>query len=227
MPTIYPPLSIGARRRLEMFKREACKPSWIRPMAWRDVRFATLKTPTGFDTGRQFGAPCFYGFHVDGYFRGERDTHDIADIRHDGWYTDVDAQESAIGIVGRLTHGRFIAGYRWTSNGERVYYPEVFDDADDAARMADEHARVFAESAREDSERYDTMARAESDVESAESEFRKQWILYRAVRHSWIADNARWHAAMVRATDDVQQCIEDIREARETLANATADYNRG
>lgn len=78
--------------------------------------------------------------------RNERDAHDIARIGHRGWFTDNEYQEDmSIGIVGTLTHGRFIAGYRLTMNDERVYFDEVFTDEEDAARMADEHARVIAE----------------------------------------------------------------------------------
>ena len=69
-----------------------------------------------------------------------------------GWYTDSYQDETAVGIIASLPHGRFIAGYRWTSNDERVYFGEVFANEDDAARMADEHARVFAENCRDSEE---------------------------------------------------------------------------
>ena len=71
--------------------------------------------------------------------------------------TDSEGYDKAIGIVASLTRGRYIAGYRWTSNDERVYFDGVFTDESEAARMADEHARVFADSAREDNARYETM----------------------------------------------------------------------
>jgi hypothetical protein len=151
MPTKYPSLAIGAKRRLELFRKEAANGKWARPMTWRDVRFATLTSETGLSQGFNGEGvnqtPVWYT--QDGpEFRDEFDaTHGVASIRHGGWYTDMHQEERAIGIVTRLPHGRFITGYRWTSNGERVYFPDLFDDAEDAARVADEHTHAYSPNA--------------------------------------------------------------------------------
>lgn len=149
MPTTYPPLNIGAARRLALFRAEALKPTWARPMTWRDVRFATLKSSTGFDQGFNDKKPVWYSHDKADYFRAERYADEVySGIDHKGWWTDADehgGNETARGIVASLPHGRFIAGYELSMNDERVYFPEVFTDERDAARMADEHARVIGE----------------------------------------------------------------------------------
>ncbi len=212
MPTIYPNLSTGAARRLQMFRAEALKPGWVRPMTWRDVRFANLTSESGLCAGFNGATPIWYGFDVDGYFRRIRPAHGIVNLRHTGWYTDADATETAWGIVASLPHGRFLAGYYWASNGEYVFYPEVFEDETDAARTADGHAEAFADSAREDSERFNAMADAETALQDALDALQDARALRRAGR---------------RGTDEVREVIETLREARETLAECTAAYERG
>lgn len=186
------------------------------PADWRKARTSTMKSyATSFgtlDQGKQDNTPIWY-CHTGPQFRNERDAHEIIGNRHHkGWYTDTDCSETAIGIVGMLTHGRYIAGYRWTSNDERIYWPEVFTDENDAARMADEHARVFAENARDDSERFNAMRDAELAADDAEKTFRKEY----ALRH---------HSA--GSIDDARDALQALREARETLASATAHFEKG
>lgn len=212
MPTVYPSLNTRAPLRLALFRREALKPGWVRPMTWRDVRFATLKSSSGFDHGRTFNAPCWYGFHISGYFRDIRDAHEIVWNLPRGWYTDVDASETAIGIVARISHGRFLAGYRWTSNDETVIFPDVYDDEREAARAADSWAERFAEESRDDSERFHRMTDAETECEEKLAELRDTWALRRMGR---------------RDSDDVREAIEALREARAELREATAAYERG
>ncbi len=234
----YFDLTIPAPHRLAMMRQDFAAhstkypncPEIFKPTDWRKVRgythgswqaaFCTL------DQGSQDGTPIWY-CHTGPQFRNERDAHEINSrgIEHEGWYTDTDCSDTAIGIVGMLTHGRYIAGYRWTSNDERVYWPEVFTDENDAARMADEHARVFAENASDYSERFDAMQDAENasdyserfdamqDAENAaddaEETFRKEY----ALRH---------HSA--GSMDDARDALQALREARETLASATKAY---
>ncbi len=220
----YFDLSIPAPHRLAMMRQDFAAhstkypncPEIFKPIDWRKVRgythgswqaaFCTL------DQGAQDGTPIWY-CHTGPQFRNERDAHEIIrNGHHKGWFTDTDCSETAIGIVGMLTHGRYIAGYRWTSNDERIYWPEVFTDENDAARRADEHARVFAENARDDSERFDAMRDAELAADDAEKTFRKEY----ALRH---------HSA--GSMDDARDALQALREARETLFGATAHYEKG
>ena len=79
--------------------------------------------------------------------------------------------------------------------------------------MADEHARVFAESAYEDNARFDAMQAAEADCEEKLLEVQKAF----ALRHDW----------RFGGTERVTHAIEELREAREELRVATAYYEKG
>lgn len=227
-------LSISAPRRLAMMRKDFAAhpvryphcPENVKPATWRGVRswglhnwqsaFATLSA------GLNDGKPVWYS-HNGPEFRDERDAHDVCNIGHDGWFTDVDAEETAIGIVARLTHGRFVAGYRWTSNDERVYFPEVFTDEDDAARMADEHARIFADNARACSERFNAMQHAEIECEEKTEKLREAWQCYKTARFSWVAMPDRFADELEHAKGEVCEALDALREARETLAECTAE----
>lgn len=120
---------------------------------WRGARHWTMKNYAtaycnGINQGFDGESPIWC-IHGGEQFRNERDACDVIRLRHTGWYTDSYQEETTVGIVASLPHGRFIAGYRRTSNDERVYFDDVFTNEDDAACMADEHARVFAENCRD------------------------------------------------------------------------------
>jgi signal transduction histidine kinase len=146
----------------------------LQPGDWRGARHYKLNTYEAafafLSQGSQDGEPVWYA-HVGDTFRDERDAHTIVSSLGRGWFTDGFCDETAIGIVARLTHSRFIAGYRWTLNDERVYFPDIFDDEEDAACMADGHAEAYAEQSREyeESER-ERMAREEEENEERERE---------------------------------------------------------
>lgn len=73
----------------------------------------------------------------------------VSSIRHKGWYCDSFGDQTIRGIVLRLPHGRYLAG--WTmgegmaSECDRV----IYTDAEECARMADEFARITADNQRE------------------------------------------------------------------------------
>lgn len=145
-------------------------------------------------------------------FRDERDVHEILNVRHTGWFTDEEAHHKAVGIVGRLSHGRFIAGYRWTSNDERVYFGHVHDDEKEAAHAADGHAESFADASVEDSRRFNAMQDAEDAADIASKVARMAF----QARHL--------------SEDHRQEAFERIaayREARDDLQAATQAYERG
>ena len=213
MPTTYPPLAIGARRRLAMFRTEAARPGWVRPMTWRDVRFATLKSHEGLSPGSNDpGVPAWYTQGGPAFER-ERFAEEVSPRRidHKGWFTDTDGGETARGIVAALPHGRYLAGYLWTDNDERVYFPTLYTDEDDAASAADRHANRFADGARDDSERFDRMQDAETACTDAAESLRDAWALRRSGR---------------RTSDDVREAVQALRDARAELAESTAAYER-
>lgn len=194
-------------------------PEHAKPKSWRDIRGTNFKNVSaycgalsqGFDGTGKYKTPIWYS-HTGEQFRDERFCDDVARIGHTGWFTDTDGGEKARGVVGRLPHNRYIAGYHWSSNNERVYFPEVYSDETEAARAADSHAESFAESAREDSERFDAMQDAESKTEEKEREFKLAFM----ARH--VSPD---HAELAR------EALEELRSARDVLSSATADYERG
>lgn len=184
----------------------------LQPGGWRGARSYTLKSyADAYVHGLYAGADGTWYTHGEGHFRNERDAGDVVRLDHCGYYTDVHQDGLAIGIIASLPHGRFIAGYRWTDNDERVWYPAIHDDEDDAARMADEHARVFAEMAREDSEKAQEAARLQDATEDSLTRLRECL----ALRH---------RACMAYVRDEIHEMLETIRNNRARLAGEFADY---
>jgi hypothetical protein len=189
----------------------------LTPGDWKGARNYTLESYASafrheLDQGLQDGEPVWYS-HGGEQFRGERFADECeGGPDHTGWYTDGDCSESSRGIVGRLNHGRFIAGYHWYSNDERVYFPQVFYSERDAARASDSHAERFADYAREYSERFDAMRDAETARDDARHDFLYAW----KARH--VSEDHR---------ETAREAIETLREAIETLKDATADYENG
>jgi len=73
-----------------------------------------------------------------------------ASIRHTGWWTDDYGDSEKIrGIVVRLPHGRFMAGWSMGEGMASTIEPGVFDDIVDAARVADSIAENAADRERE------------------------------------------------------------------------------
>lgn len=206
----------GARARLAILRTIAADSvnnfnpqTRLNPGDWKGARNWTLSNwRNAYISGLHQGSDSWYT-HGGEQFRGERDASSIlGGHRAAGYYTDTDYNEKAIGIVGRLTHGRYIAGYRWTSNDERVYYPQVFDDEDEAARMADGHASVFAQSAFEDAQRWDELRKLEIDILDKLTRLRECLAMRHNVRMFYVRDEA-W------------ELCETIRTMRERL---TGDY---
>lgn len=209
MPTTYPPLSIGARARLAIFKREAANGKWARPMTWRDVRFATLCSASGLDQGFNSNEPIWYT-HDGEQFRRESRIDEMRDRNFGGWYSDPDGNETAYGIIVALPHGRYLAGYYWDSNGERVYFGDIHDSERDACYAANEHARVFAETERDYRYRERDAYNLRQQIEDSMQRLRECI----ALRHN---------KCMAYIRDEIGECIWAIRRCRETLESDYAD----
>lgn len=177
----------------------------LQPGDWRGARHYTIGSYAAAYGCFSQGGSDWYS-HAGEEFRDERDAHTIYPRLERGWYTDGDCHEAAIGIVARLSHGRFVAGYRWTSNDGRAYFGEVFTDEIDAARMADEHARVFAESAREGDEQFRAAQAVETRLEESFKRLRECLVL-------------RNRSCMDYARDEIRELIQAIRSDRDTLRN--------
>lgn len=214
MKTNYLNLAIGAPKRLAILKRDAEQfavkyPHIIESKTWRNMRYGNLRSTSTLDNGIDNGKQIWYS-HAGEQFRNERDCTDISRRDYNGWYTDVHQYDTAIGIVAGLPHGKFLSGYRWTSNDERVYFSDIFEDESDAANMADEHARVFSEACMEDSYKFEECRKLENEEEEAIE--RLQECL--ALRH---CDKLSKDYA-----EEAKKIVERIREIRASLK---ADYS--
>ncbi len=138
-----------------------------------------------------------------------------ARIRHTGWFCDDDCSQTIRGIVLRLPRGRgFLAGW---SMGEgmasTVDYSPIFDNAADAAACADSMAESAAEKERDYQARewakIEARELAEFAVESATDDLEKAIALR--------------HRSKFGGFDRVRECIDALREARETLAELEGD----
>lgn len=133
-----------------------------------------------------------------------------ARIRHTGWLCDDDGSQTIRGIVLRLPKGRgFLAGWSMGEDmASSVDYSPIFDNAADAAQCADSMAESAAESEREyqarENEKAEALALAEFDVEEKTAELEKAIALR--------------HRSKFGGFDRVRECIDALREARETLA---------
>ena len=68
----------------------------------------------------------------------------VVSLRHTGWFLDSNQDGQARGVVVRLPHGRFLAGFE-DGRGSWRCAGQLFDTPEDAAHDADEQARIYAE----------------------------------------------------------------------------------
>ena len=211
----YLNLKIGAARRLG-FLRSAAKrhnekfPSG-RAATWRTVRYATLTHPGGLNPGMNGNTPIWYT-HGGAAFRREKYADECYQgIRHEGWLTDVDCMQKARGIVVRLPHGKLIAGYEWTDNAERVYFPEVFDSETEAARRADSHAESFAADCLEHDAKCHEAQKLQTEAEDMAQHLAEKLALRNDPRFP-------------DAREEARELLAELRELRQRLHNEFADY---
>lgn len=206
-------------------------PEHAKPKSWRDMRRTNYQSINAYigalSQGLNDGEPVWYT-HTGPAFRNEQAVHDMdGGPSHKGWYTEhdgatyKDGSGLCWGIVGLLPHGRFIAGYYWGDNGERVYFPEVYADADDAISAADEHARVYAESCQEDSQKQEYIREAEERVEGLEDNLKDdkaRLIEILALRHK---PGFEYAAKRIKhLVDVIRTHQEKLEEAKESLKEA-------
>jgi hypothetical protein len=149
----------GSQARLSILRNHAAYtnapdvnlPPSRRLPSWREARaygfhdwasaYAALSQGLG---GNESVWYCFTGEQ----FRNPQWSDEIVRLRHTGWFYDAEFQEPGMvyrGFVESLTHERFVAGYEDIEAGSRVYFGNVFTNQEQAAQMADEHARVAAQ----------------------------------------------------------------------------------
>ena len=211
----YLNLKIGAPRRLACLRTSAQRPSEKFPSGsaatWRTVRYATLTHLGGLHPGSNGDTPIWYA-ETGPAFR--RETY--ADLcaegpDHRGWFTDAECDEKARGIVVRLPHEKFIAGYEWDDTGERVYFPEIFDSETDAAHQADSHAESFADACREHDAKYREAQKLQYEAEDMAQQLAEKLAL---------RDDPRFPDAR----EEARELLTELRETRERLQNEFPDY---
>lgn len=199
----YLNLRIGAPRRLAYLK--STDQDWRKARNWgfKNWEAAYCVLSQGFNGTDAHKVPVWYD-HVNGYFRNEQPAHKVLPhMRHTGWYSDADCQETVYGIVANLNHGRFISGYHMTMNGEQVWFDEVFDDVEDAARNGDSEAESIAEREREYSERWQAAREISEDKIPEKIKRRTECLLLARINHD--------REGMREEARDLKEEIKDLR----------------
>jgi hypothetical protein len=175
---------------------------------WRVFRAQAMDVERHDDLspGQQSDGARIWYTHGDGPFRHERYADEVngAHIDHTGWFISDEQDEKTRGIVGGLTHGRYIAGYE-DAGGARVYFDRVYDDEREAARGADREAEIVAESEREYNARWKKAQSLRDDAEEAEKRLRA----YLAARND----------KRTAARELAEMEIENLRSIRAELAD--------
>jgi hypothetical protein len=225
----------GARARLAILRMIAADSqsnfnphTRLSPGDWRGARHWKLSTYESayamLSAGSNDGRPVWVS-HAGPEFRREFFCDESSEVRinHTGWFTDDMQCDKARGIVARLPHGRFLAGYWLSMNDERVYFPEVHDNERDAAYAADEHARVIGEQESEYHAKWQEARDLECSIEAATDRIKELRRI-----HSRFACNPDIDAADTRycahLREEVQELCAAIRADRETLATEFKDY---
>lgn len=192
------------------------------PYTWRDVRYSGFRNVAGLGQGfntcpyTKKKTPIWY-CHTGQVFPREIfadqfiGNHGRPLIEHAGYFADVDCSETVRGIVVRLPHGRFLAGYYMSVNGERVYFSEIYTCEREAVYSADHHAETLAETEREYSENWNKAQELRDDLSDKLERLRECLTL-------------RNNPCFVKARREVSGLIETIREIREDLSGKYAEF---
>jgi hypothetical protein len=147
------------------------------------------------------GSRAYYCDNVPNGWRETGNADEIEGVRihHKGWFTDPDCGGTLRGFVIQITArkgvAQFIAATRHSDwDGITLWPLDRFDNAADAARLADQHAERAAETERE----YQIAWRKGQDA-------------------------AELHNEAINLRSEAMQTIADLRHARRTV-DATPDY---
>lgn len=219
----YLNLAIGASARLAVLRKSAATMNAAPyrrnadPLTWRDVRYANLRTYVSVGHGfNDFNGktPVLYS-HDGQVFPREvwADEVEYSGIDHTGWYADPDHGNKMRGFIVRLPHGRYMAGYESSDNGERVYFLDLYDDERDAASAADSAAQYYAEAEYDHQTRYREAQAIRDAIDDVLTGVAKAFALR---NHPRFKDTQR---------DACREMIEEVREKRETLKTEYADID--
>lgn len=191
--------------------RLAASPTWL-TVRYRKLSEEFPRACHGF----QYSDPCVSGFDEDCLpvrdVRYVDEMRDVATIRHQGWFADSDGtgDRGVIrGIVCRISHGRFLAGYHWSDNDEYCIVAKCYSDERTALFAADRLAERLAEDYREDDYQFRAMTDAEGHAESME------WDARMAYEARNVSAPHREHA---------RERIGELRAARADVEKARRAY---
>ena len=148
-----------------------------------------------------------------GFYEGSNDLFSLREETRGKTYRWSDHWDAIEAIVYRLPKGRgFLAGHTMGEGMSAGVDSGVFTDLADAVARANDEAEHVACKESEGQYLFDAMQAAENAVDHAESELQDCLALRRMGR---------------RTTDDAAEAVQAVRDARENLIEATADYERG
>lgn len=150
---------------------------------------------------------------------------ELTSLQHTGWYLDEFQEETARGVVYRLPHGRFVAGYDFSYDGDpgaTLDFSATYDDAGEAARVADSLAENAAEREREYQEVSNARFRFGELAEDISRARRAALALIAEIKaHGRFTDGI---CAALRSR--LEALREEIQEAREKRERLQSDYGR-
>lgn len=157
-------------------------------------------------------------------FRHIGDAHEIVRLDYTGWYCDEYQDSLAIGFVlqfpARNGKPRYFPAVRFTgSDGTTLYPLDTYDTAEDAARVADQHAESIAEREREYNEKFSAQCEIE-DLTHDKKLIREE--------HSAIAvELSTAESLVIRTTvkNRLKQLRRDYRDACERIAKLCDEFN--
>ena len=148
-----------------------------------------------------------------GFYEGSNDLFSLREETRGKTYRWGDSDDTIEAVVYRLPKGRgFIAGHTMGEGMSAGVDSGVFTDLADAVARANDEAEHVATAESENQYLFDAMMLAENAVDHAESELQDCLALRRMGR---------------RATQSVIDAVQAVRDARESLTEAKADYERG
>lgn len=225
----------GSVPRLQALRRKAAA-SKHNP-DWRAHRYSTLDSTDSNVMGwnedrRGKREPVYYGFNLNtAPVRSWEYADNICKRFPRGFFADfhcIGDRGIVRGVVFSLPHGRFLPGYHWTDNDEFVIYVnQSHDDEEQCAHEASGYADTYAESLRDDDERFQAMTEAETACDDKESEFRKAWADYRAIVAAAMHSPARFATLASERREEIREIVESLRVMREELKTRTTAYENG
>lgn len=222
----YLNLKAGAPQRLRRLRRNAeetdKKHPKDKPRTWRDVRYANLRTTESLsggwnstDNGPLAPKRQIWYTQSGQFFKREEFVDEVEGSRidHRGWFSDADCDNTYRGIVVKLPHGRFLAGYYMSDNGERVYFDTIYTDINDAINEADSEAQRLAEDEKEYNERWREARDLQDECEEIMKRIEELW----ALRH---------HPKLGESSgEELREKLEELREKRNKLATDYKDVD--